>query len=240
MSVEPNAAPADCFRCRLRDSLDDAPPPVEAFFSEYITVIVGPQRKDFRAHRDLLTHYSGYFKVALRRNVRTENQNKRIELSDDDPEIFAIFMKFMYEQRLFNALKAAPGTPGSDWIPISAMTLCETYVFGQRRNVPALKNTALNLLILKQLEDTFVSENTIKYVYENTAEGSGPRMLLSDIFAHCCDFKSEEVQGALKEQDVLPYEFLADVLSKGATSKVRAAEWYSQLDPCKYHDHTSI
>ena len=146
-------------------------------------------------------------------------------------------MKFMYEQRRFDPLK---GDSGSDTMTISAMTLYQVYVFGQMRNIPAPKNAALDFLVLKQIEDTFISENSIWYVYEITNEGSGPRMLLSDIFAHCCDFSSEGVRVALKEQDVLPYDFLADILSAGNTSKLEAAEWYKQLDLCKYDDHPGI
>ena len=45
--------------------MDDVPPPIEAFFFEHVTVIIGPQKREFRVHRDVLVHHSGYSKAAL-------------------------------------------------------------------------------------------------------------------------------------------------------------------------------
>lgn len=63
--------------------------------SSIVTIAVGPAQRLFAAHEDVLSK-SPYFAQACRAQF-FESANKRIELANEDPEIFSAVLEYLYK-----------------------------------------------------------------------------------------------------------------------------------------------
>jgi hypothetical protein len=63
--------------------------------SAIVTMIVGPDQRLFAAHEDVLCH-SPYFASALRDQF-FESTNRRIDLPNEEPEIFSCILEYLYK-----------------------------------------------------------------------------------------------------------------------------------------------
>jgi hypothetical protein len=63
--------------------------------SAIVTIIVGPDQRLFAAHEDVLSH-SPYFAEALRDQF-FEPTNRRIDLPNEEPEIFSCVLEYLYK-----------------------------------------------------------------------------------------------------------------------------------------------
>ncbi|KAI8933516.1 hypothetical protein NX059_009253 [Plenodomus lindquistii] len=63
--------------------------------SAIITISVGHEQRLFAAHEDVLSH-SPYFQVACQGQF-FQTANKRIDLHDEDPEVFSSILEYLYK-----------------------------------------------------------------------------------------------------------------------------------------------
>jgi hypothetical protein len=63
--------------------------------SAIVTIIVGPDQRLFAAHEDVLSH-SPFFAEALRGQF-FESTNRRIDLPNEEPEIFSCILEYLYK-----------------------------------------------------------------------------------------------------------------------------------------------
>jgi len=63
--------------------------------SAIVTIIVGPDQRLFAAHEDVLSH-SPFFASALRDQF-FESTNRRIDLPNEEPEIFSCILEYLYK-----------------------------------------------------------------------------------------------------------------------------------------------
>ncbi|GAB7330071.1 hypothetical protein MBLNU13_g01750t1 [Cladosporium sp. NU13] len=63
--------------------------------SSIVTIVVGPAQRLFAAHEDVLSK-SPYFAQACRAQF-FEAANKRIELANEDPEVFSAVLEYLYK-----------------------------------------------------------------------------------------------------------------------------------------------
>jgi len=64
--------------------------------SPIVTFTVGKEGRLFAAHEDVLTA-SPFFTAACRGQFRSEAQSKRIDLPDEEPEIFSCVLEYLYK-----------------------------------------------------------------------------------------------------------------------------------------------
>lgn len=64
-------------------------------FSAIITISVGREQRLFAAHEDVLSH-SPYFQLACQGQFY-QTTNKRIDLPDEDPEVFSSVLEYLYK-----------------------------------------------------------------------------------------------------------------------------------------------
>ncbi|KAF2035344.1 hypothetical protein EK21DRAFT_47537, partial [Setomelanomma holmii] len=69
--------------------------------AEFATVIVGYEKKTFTIHKDLLIHYSDFFRAALAGQFREVHENT-VKLPEDEPLYFEIFVHWLYYQRFLH------------------------------------------------------------------------------------------------------------------------------------------
>jgi len=61
-----------------------------------VTFTVGREGRLFAAHEDVLAS-SPFFKAIIRSQFRSEAQSKRIDLPDEEPEIFSCVLEYLYK-----------------------------------------------------------------------------------------------------------------------------------------------
>jgi len=80
---------------KLQRSLDGSPPVERTLTSPIITLTVGREGRLFAAHEDVLC-LSPFFAAACRGKF-LEAESKRIDLPDEEPEIFSCVLEYLYK-----------------------------------------------------------------------------------------------------------------------------------------------
>ena len=145
-----------------------------------VTILVGngDKLRKFNIYKDILTFYSSYFRNALKDDW-VEGQTKTINLVDDDPEVFQIFIYWLFSKRLYHP-NSVPQSPNEKDTPLSFRHICDLYVFGDIMGIPELCIAAVDILFAKMMTIWIFPEGVLEYVYDNTPENSSLRRLLSD------------------------------------------------------------
>ncbi|SMR62397.1 unnamed protein product [Zymoseptoria tritici ST99CH_1E4] len=147
-------------------------PPNECFRSDLIQIDVGPvdNQRTFQVHKDILCHYSGYFKGALRGHF-IEATTGNISLPTDDPDTFEAFVYWTHFRRM----------PVLE--PRETLTmLSQLWVFGDARAVPLLQNEAIaELVLIASKHERSFPVDIVPYIYENTRLGSPLRRVIIDL-----------------------------------------------------------
>ncbi|TVY55580.1 hypothetical protein LCER1_G004555 [Lachnellula cervina] len=80
---------------KLQKSFDQSPPVGSSLTSRIVTFTVGREERLFAAHEDVLA-LSPFFS-ALCRGQFLEAQSKRIDLPDEEPEVFSCVLEYLYK-----------------------------------------------------------------------------------------------------------------------------------------------
>jgi len=87
---------------RLQQSVERSPPvgthlgSMGSLTSPIVTFTVGKEGRLFAAHEDVLAA-SPFFEAAARSQFRSESGSKRIDLPDEEPEIFSCVLEYLYK-----------------------------------------------------------------------------------------------------------------------------------------------
>lgn len=142
-------------------------------YQSAVTVKVGSEgaQRSFIVHTELLNYRSSFFKAATTGNW-DEAKTGIINLPADDPQVFEIFLDWLYQRKL-------------DLNPYQAQNLSlilALWIFGDKRQAPAFQNAVAELLRTFANNHPTVSPEVIDFAFENTVEGSPLRTFLTDIF----------------------------------------------------------
>ncbi|CAL8583508.1 hypothetical protein XPA_009130 [Xanthoria parietina] len=80
---------------RLKKPDHNSPPSGSILTSPIITICVGPEKRLFAAHEDVLSHSS--FFAAICRGQFLETATKRVSLPEELPEIFSSVLEYLYK-----------------------------------------------------------------------------------------------------------------------------------------------
>lgn len=194
------------------------------------TVSVGSTKKEWHIHENILTKDSDFFAAAAKKQW-SEGQDKRITLSDDDPETFQVYVGWLYERKiLIQVLPAPPAfaapTPTfsfaresdhffPDGTANEISTLIDCYLLGEKFQDSVFRNAVINTLIAcihPMGTDTWHVPHLSRCVaraYDGTCEGSPLRKLLVDTFVYHSN-TAESVTEAFEKPDFpkrLPWSF---------------------------------
>lgn len=196
-----------------------------------MTIEAGPDRKKYLLHKAFLTHYSEYFRNALKGPWK-EAEEGVIPLEDIDLGVLNIFTNWLYTQE---------PPVGRDWCVVAdiqddmrstAMTsllMCKAVAFGDRFMAPKFYRDVNNRLA-KRFHKQPPHYSTIIYAFENMPADRPLLKLLVD--SHCRWWNLSMDEGAEQElQTQLPHEFLLRVMRTfGKDAK-------KTLKICDYHEH---
>jgi hypothetical protein len=100
LTKPPKKSFREVIKQKMAQSLENSPPLVgstsPALTSAIITIVVGQEQRLFAAHEDVLS-YSPYFAAACRDHFFISGNDRRIYLSDEEPEIFSCVLEYLYK-----------------------------------------------------------------------------------------------------------------------------------------------
>lgn len=170
---------------------------------------MGPTTKseDFTVHTDPLKDSSDFFRAALDGDWLERSEGK-IDLPDDDPSIFQIFIHWMYAKEI--DLEQGPKEP-RPWrdIPTSDLTasdvLIDCFILDDKRGAVRFRNDVIDALIAAKSESHSLPDLiAISYAFENTPLISPLRTLLEDIWT----WDAENYEISRLDPHSLPSAFL--------------------------------
>jgi hypothetical protein len=212
-------------------------------------------RESFVVHELAICDRSPFFANAMKPEWASARPDPRvIELPDDDPAAFALYMSYLYSRQL-PILCDTACPPGNSSLPMDPNgdedenegfhTLSYAYVLGERLLDTGFKNAIIDAYVLYARGSPAASQHTkrlypsnadICILYSGTAETSPIRRLLVDIWS--CRGKWEWI-----DQDPdLPADFLREVTkallkSRGNVESL-SRPWKNSHE--QYHEPESV
>jgi hypothetical protein len=203
---------------------------------------VGPEKKRFIVHQDLLTYHSEFFRAALTGKFK-EAEEKTVPLPEDSEVIFEFFVHWLYHKEFpttdnastelleqwRNDYENAEGYKGA----LESKNLIKLHVFADKYGEERLKTATLNGLFIHFTTCISVpSQASVRYAYDNLPEESALLSLLVAI--QCCmDGRSWAKLGI----DGYPSPFIVSVLERLAKSAQRDLRTLSSVKLCDFHEH---
>ncbi|KAI4746328.1 hypothetical protein E4T50_03350 [Aureobasidium sp. EXF-12298] len=139
-------------------------PPRACFTSTYVTIEVGPKKKTYVIHKELLIFYSDYFRGAFNGSFKEATEGK-ICLHNESEDVFDVFNKFLYSR-----LIADDKNEKFSWDK-----LVDIWLFGDKYIIPSLQNVAMDTIINKVNSDRVIPTNQISKIWEQTLPSSALR-----------------------------------------------------------------
>ncbi|TEY87453.1 hypothetical protein BOTCAL_0002g00620 [Botryotinia calthae] len=198
--------------------------------NEFVQIIVGPELKEFFVHKTLIRSSCDFFERAFNGRFGEGIENKML-LPEDDPEVFEIFINWMYSGHLRGGLK-------------EAMLIIDIWIFAQKCQAITLKNCAMNALQdalgNEQMGRFPLSNSEVVRIYENTAWDDELRVFAVAMLAWEIQFGDQEdvdnlesifedVNGSFEEAS----EFTEELEGQPAANpRVRGG----RFDKCAFHE----
>jgi len=187
---------------KLQQSVERSPPvgtyqgSTGSLTSPIVTFTVGKDGRLFAAHEDVLAA-SPYFKTAARSQFRSESGSKRIDLPDEEPEIFSSVLEYLYKGdyyprlvhnkhrnswELENAVKPSPNPentggrgsvePTSYISSVGEHLLKDTVIYcaAEKYGLEELKRIALKKQGLQSGIEVATILRSARYAYDNTPD----------------------------------------------------------------------
>lgn len=185
---------------------------------------------DFLIHRPILTRRSAFMKEALEGEWK-EARSGVIAMPDDEPEIVALYQKWLYSGRVFSKPPRSVGTQG-DVKEYEKLVKC--FVLGEKLLDGTFKDcvvdTIVSVLVATHLFDPTLTE----LIYENTPPSSPLRKLWQDVYIFCGS------TSWLDDRHGIHSDFVLDLSRRqmGFWQGLRPQDGAKMLvEPCAYHEH---
>ena len=149
-----------------------------------VDIYVGPDRRHWSLHKNLLCHHSSYFETEFRGHEvpKSENlpRNNKLELPDDDPRGFELLVKWLYQGHLDGDDVGTTDEERYDY----AVACCKLYQLCDKFDIILLKNLAMdayrtNLHLAQLVPDA----EEINEIYRASPPNSAFRKLMTKISA---------------------------------------------------------
>lgn len=195
-----------------------------------VDVVVGDEKETFSVHENLIRTSSPFFDKALTGAWR-ESSQRTIQLPEDEPKIFAIYVHWLYNCTLPVFCNEPDLAGNSEYVEI-----VKAYVLGDKLLDAAFQNTAIDAIIEKSV--TRASDGclwhpvaeAIEYAFNESSESAPIRDLLVDMYLYKGGGKWLYDWG---KPENLPQPFLLKLAAKLLDD--RGASIGKRLDPSNYH-----
>ncbi|KAF2100830.1 hypothetical protein NA57DRAFT_74429 [Rhizodiscina lignyota] len=185
-----------------------------------IMILAGPEKKPFLIHKDLVAHYSPYFRFMIEGHpwrAWVAGEDSSIPLEDVNPATVGLFQQWLYSSKLPNPVCDRPHDDihytRSD---IEATSLHKTvllYTFAEQYDTPALKLATMNW-ILRYVTVNFMFcypwYETVIVAFAKLEENDPLRRLFIELYADRWTGFEEDAQ--LRCAPRLPSDFTYGVM----------------------------
>jgi hypothetical protein len=200
-----------------------------------IRVKHGAREKVYKIFRNLLKWHSAYFAAALDPSSGFNNHIQTLEI-ECEFDIFEAFHCWLHTGKLKEVPKSNEDKKAEE-LYLSSLLVCKIWVFADYHGVPALGNSAIDMLHERGVAEWVTPDNCVTYVYGNTTVGSKLRAYVVDEFILTMELA--DIQSA--NQSFYTVAFLFDVLP--AMARANEETWLSRekmtkIDRCRWHDHS--
>ncbi|KAF2154357.1 hypothetical protein K461DRAFT_223597, partial [Myriangium duriaei CBS 260.36] len=205
-----------------------------------VDVFVGKDKRRWTLHRNLLCHHSSCFDAELMAPEPTKakraSEQQKLELLEDDPAGFELFVKWLYQGRLDDTSEL------SDEKKYDYAVAChKLYRLCERLDMPELKNLSMDQYRMSLFEAQLVPDaDEINDIYKMSGPGSPFRKLMTKIAAR-------QIMDPDSDKDAESYRACFQDNPDFAVDMVNAIKVGSGgvlfEDPtnggeCEYHDHS--
>ncbi|TVY34854.1 hypothetical protein LSUB1_G005410, partial [Lachnellula subtilissima] len=167
--------------------------------TELVTLEVGPEKKKFILHKEFACHYSPVLKAAFNSEF-VEGQTQTYVLEEVTEPVARLLVDWLYTQQL-DICRYEKGHPKKSE---EGLSLCR--LWPDKLLLPGLQNLIVRTFEEINQETMVTSTSCIRYVYENTCEGSPLRKLL---LHQCACYTCHTV--FRRKQRQFPKEFFVDL-----------------------------
>ncbi|USW55610.1 Putative BTB/POZ domain-containing protein [Septoria linicola] len=186
---------------------------------DIITIKVGTGKvESLTVHESLLRARGGFFEAALKQQWR-EGQTREIELPEDEPDIVAAYIEWLYSGKI-EPLSCKPPTPVSHGAMRGThVTLAKIYVLAEKLGDDDACNVTIDswvsLLCNRRGENGGLVPvpdwDAIKTIYEGTPVGSPARRFLIFLYSKGPKKRVTNLDGSAHEGYLIVPEFLLDL-----------------------------
>ncbi|KAI8934196.1 hypothetical protein NX059_008945 [Plenodomus lindquistii] len=173
-----------------------------------VTIKVGPAAHEYRAHKVLLMHYSGYFRGALGSTNFEEGRTGVITLEDVDTYAFVVFLKWLYSED-FPDWEARDFENWGNPDESTDKAIVMVYIFADRFLVRELAEHASEMLY-EEIGDNDPCTDAIIAAFAGLRSDSPVlRMLIDLCCLHWSPGSCEPIEAVLEELPLEYYRHLA-------------------------------
>ncbi|PVH85700.1 hypothetical protein DL98DRAFT_605307 [Cadophora sp. DSE1049] len=157
--------------------------PAERLGHEFVTIYVGPKRKQFSVHKKLLRSSAPFFDKAVQENAFKEGAEGVLELPDDHPVAFALYVEWIYRATI-------PDGHSQSYVD----GLYNLWIFSDRLCLPT---TTLKDTVMDKIQDVSSTYNLepstamVRMVFDQTPKRSHLRLYCIDVITFLLLLKSE-------------------------------------------------
>lgn len=186
---------------------------------DVVKIFLADGRRVF-LHKAFACHHSPVLKEAFKR-VLPEGRSHAFILENTDSETFSLFVEWIYTQRL--------ELDSGDSNRVTNKILVQLWVLAEKLDVARLQNRVIDLLYKIYKRDAAISTVNLRYVYDNTKEGSALRRF----FVHQCTYCLEPQVLQLEPQHFPPAMLLELAMATRSLLKTRCQ--MPNKDATKFH-----
>jgi hypothetical protein len=203
-----------------------------------IDIYVGPSKRHWAIHHNLLCHHSEQLAAELLPSNETKMKTPdKLDLLDDDPAGFELLVKWLYQGKLDDVSDMADANGMYDY----AVRCYKLYLLCERFDMPQLKNIAMDQYRKGLSEAELVPDaDEINEIYRKSSPGSPFRRLMTRIAAR-------QIMDPASEKDAESYrscfdgspDFAIDLVNamRTGTGGMLFDDPTEARDDCTYHDH---
>lgn len=205
-----------------------------------VDIYVGPERKHWTLHRNLLCHHSSYFETEFEGHEVPKGMKQdgnKLELPNDDPIGFELLVKWLYQGHLEDCLGETDEQKYEH-----AVACYKLHLLCDKLDMIMLKNLAMDLYRQALHEAQLVPDaGEIDEIYRCTPPGSPFRRLVTKIAARQImdngTQKDAETYRKCFENDP---RFAVEMINaiRSTSSGMLFADPTRAIDACQYHDHS--
>lgn len=205
-----------------------------------VDIYVGPEKKHWSLHKNLLCHHSSYFETELHGHEvpkKKADTKDKLELPDDDPRGFALLVKWLYQGHLEDASEL------SDEAKYEYAVACnKLYQLCDRFDMILLKNLAMDAYRQNLHSAQLVPDpDEINEIYRASPPNSPFKKLMTKIAAR-------QIMDPGVDKDAQTYRACFENNPTFAVEMVNAIRYMSggmlfddptaPQDECVWHDHS--